>query len=123
MKLVRAILKPERAIILKDELQSDGYHGITSKEVKGYGENKEAVKQIFRGNVFEHKADSVKRIEIELVVSDENYSGVIETIRNIGKTGNGSDGRIYTIALEDSIHIDSGSRHVGEAKEEEGLDI
>ncbi len=123
MKLIRAIVKPEKAIILKDQLQEAGYHGISSKEIKGYGEAKQAIKLQYRSAVFEQRDDAVSRTELDLVVSDDNLADVINAIKNTGTTGEGGDGRIYTIPLDDAIHIESGTQHVGNVKEKEIQDI
>lgn len=123
MKLIKAILKPERAVVLKDELQNLGYHGITTRETSGYGEQKVTVKQIYRGRVFEGRADAIKRVELELVASDDKVDDIVQTIRSVGTTGQGGDGRIYISTLDDAIHIHSGTRHVGDSSEETVKDV
>ena len=119
MKLVKVILRPEKAYVLKDVLSGLGYHGITAKGCSGLGEQKQVIKQVYRGKVYEQRVDSVKREEIELVVPDDKVEKVIETIRNITKTGQGGDGRIYISTLDDAIHIHSGDKHTGDSTEED----
>ncbi|MGR3319218.1 MAG: P-II family nitrogen regulator [Candidatus Anammoxibacter sp.] len=123
MKLVKAILKSERAVVLKDELQNLGYHGITTRVISGYIENRAMVKQVYRGRVFEQRVDAVKRVELELVVVDNKVDDVIGTIKEVGKTGQGGDGRIYILTLDDAIHIDSGTKHMGDSSEEGDGDV
>ena len=123
MKLVKSIVRPEKAIDLKDELQKMGYHGITTKEIAGYGERKLTVKQVYRGRVFETRADSVKRVELEVVVPDAKIQEVIDTVRSMCVSGSGADGRIYVTPLEQSIHVDTGTKHVGTSNEEGAKDI
>lgn len=80
-------------------------------------ENKKTVKQVYRGKVYEQRIDAVKREELEFVVADYRVNSVIETIRNITKTGQGADGRIYIFPLENAIYIHSGDRHIGDSTE------
>ena len=119
MKLIKAIVRPEKALGLKDILSGSGYHGITSTDCCGYGESKKIIKQIYRGKVYEQRADAVKRTEVELVVPDDKVDNIIRTIRNIAVTNHGADGRIYVFAMNDSVHIHSGEKHLGDASEKE----
>ncbi len=119
MKLVKAIIRPEKEFEVKDVLSGIGYHGITSKDSAGFGESKKVIKQVYRGKVYEQRVDAVKRKEIEIVTPDDKVEKVIETIRDVAKTGQGGDGRIYILPLEDAIHIHSGDRHIGDSTEED----
>ncbi len=119
MKLIKVIMRPEKTYELKDILTGIGYHGITAKPCSGFGESKKVVKQIYRGKVYEQRADAVKREELEFVVPDNNAEKVIETIRNVGSTEHGADGRIYVSTLDESVHIHSGDRHMGDASEKD----
>lgn len=117
MKLVKVILRPESALDLKDALTGLGYHGITIKDCAGFGEQKKIIKQIFRGKVYERRTDAVKREELEFVVSDYRVEKVMETIRNVTKTEHGGDGRIYVLPLDNSVHIHTGDKHLGDSSE------
>ena len=119
MKLVKAITRPEKALAVKDILSGSGYHGITTTDCFGYGESKKIVKQIYRGKVYEQRVDAVKRTEVEFVVPDDKVENVIRTIRNVAVTNHGADGRIYISAMNDSVHIHSGGKHLGDASEKE----
>ena len=119
MKLIKAITRPEKALALKDILSGSGYHGITTTDCYGYGERKKIVKQIYRGKVYEQRVDAVKRTELEFVVPDDKVDNVIRTIRNVAVTNHGADGRIYISAMNDSVHIHSGGKHLGDASEKE----
>ncbi len=119
MKLIRAIIRPEKALELKDLLSDSGYHGINTTDCHGYGESKKIVRQIYRGKSFEQRVDAVQRTELELVVPDNKVDNVIRTIRNVAVTNHGADGRIYVSAMNDSVHIHSGEVHLGDASEKD----
>ena len=77
------------------------------------------VKQVYRGKVYEQRVDAVKRKEIEVVVPDDKVEKVIETIRKVAVTNQGGDGRIYVSTLDESIHIHTGDKHLGDSSENE----
>ena len=117
MKLIKVVLKPEKTMDLKDILTKLGYHGITTKHTFGYGEDKKIVKQVYRGKVYEQRVDAVKREELEFIVADYRVKSVIDAIRGVTKTDQGGDGRIYVLPIEQSIHIHTGDRHLGDSTE------
>ncbi len=117
MKLIKVICRPEKTIELKDALTKLGYHGITFKTNLGFGEQRKKIKQVFRGKIYEKRVDITKRAELEFVVADYRVEKVIETIRNVTKTEQEGDGRIYVFPIESAIHIHSGDRHLGDSSE------
>jgi nitrogen regulatory protein PII 2 len=117
MKLIKVVCKPEKTMDVKDVLTDLGYHGITSKHTFGYGECKKIVKQVYRGKVYEQRVDAIKREEMEFVVADYRVKSVIDAIRSVTKTEEGADGRIYVFPIEQSIHIHTGDRHIGDSTE------
>ncbi len=117
MKLIKVIFRPDKILDLKDALTALGYHGITFKTNYGFGEQRKTIRQIFRGKIYEKRGDAIKRAEIEFVVSDYRVEKVIETIRNVTKTEQEGDGRIYIFPMENAIHIHSGDRHLGDSSE------
>ncbi len=117
MKIIKVVMKPDKTMDLRDLLTNLGYHGITTRDSVGYVENKKTDKLIYRGKVYEQRVDAVKREELEFVVSDYRVKSVIESIRSVTKTDDGSDGRIYILPVEQSIHIHSGDRHLGDSTE------
>jgi len=119
LKLIKVILRPEKEFEVKDILSGIGYHGITSKDCYGFGESKKVVKQVYRGKVYEQRVDAVKRKELEFVVPDDRLEKVIETIRKVAVTNQGGDGRIYVSTLDESIHIHTGDKHLGDSSEDE----
>ncbi len=117
MKLIKVIFRPEKLLDLKDALTALGYHGITFKTNFGFGEQRKTIRQIFRGKIYEKRGDAIKRAEIEFVVAEYRVKKVIETIRNVTKTEQEGDGRIYIFPMENAIHIHSGDKHLGDSSE------
>jgi len=105
MKLIEAIIKPFKLDEVKDALNAIGIEGITVSEVKGFGRQKGHT-ELYRGA--EYVVDFIPKIKMEIAVSDELVSKVVETIQNTAKTGRSGDGKIFIISLEEAIRIRTG---------------
>ena len=117
MKLVKVIIRPEKKFALKDVLANMGCHGITTKVCLGFGESKETIKEDYNGRVYEQRNDFSNREEMEFVVPDDKVNEVLENVKKVAATDDGSDGRIYVSALEQSVHVHNGSEHRGDENE------
>lgn len=105
MKLIEAIIKPFKLDEVKDALNAIGIEGITVSEVKGFGRQKGHT-ELYRGA--EYVVDFIPKIKMEIAVSDELVSKVVETIQASAKTGRIGDGKIFIISLEEAIRIRTG---------------
>jgi len=105
MKLIEAIIKPFKLDEVKDALNEIGIEGITVSEVKGYGRQKGHT-ELYRGA--EYVVDFIPKIKMEIVVSDDLVTKVVETIQNTAKTGRIGDGKIFIISLEEAVRIRTG---------------
>jgi len=105
MKLIEAIIKPFKLDEVKDALNAIGIEGITVSEVKGFGRQKGHT-ELYRGA--EYVVDFIPKIKMEIAVSDELVSKVVETIQTTAKTGRIGDGKIFIISLEEAIRIRTG---------------
>ena len=105
MKMVLAIIRPEKLEDVKKALESKGFVAMTVNEVKGRGEQKGITLQ-FRGRTME--VDLLPKVEIFVVVKDENVDAVVDTIIESARTGRYGDGKIFIIPVEKSIRIRTG---------------
>jgi nitrogen regulatory protein P-II 1 len=105
MKLIEAIIKPFKLDEVKDALNAIGIEGITVSEVKGFGRQKGHT-ELYRGA--EYVVDFIPKIKMEIAVSDDLVSKVVETIQTTAKTGRIGDGKIFIISLEEAIRIRTG---------------
>lgn len=104
MKLVMAVIRPERLQCVKDALRDIGINGMTITHVTGRGEQ---MGLTFTTRVGEFVVDEIEKVKIESVVEDSDVDRVIDTIRGVAETGNPGDGRIFVIPVERSIRIRS----------------
>ena len=102
MKLVMAVIRPERLQCVKDALKDIGVSGMTITHVTGRGEQ---MGLKFTTRVGEFVVDEIEKVKIEVVIDDEDLDRVITTIRRFSETGNPGDGRIFVIPVEQSIRI------------------
>lgn len=105
MKMVMAVIRPERLQCVKDALRDIGINGMTISHVTGRGEQ---MGLTFTTRVGEFVVDEIEKVKIESVVDDGDVERVIETIRRSAETGNSGDGRIFVIPVERSIRIRTG---------------
>jgi nitrogen regulatory protein P-II 1 len=105
MKKIEAIIKPFKLDEVKGELQAIGISGMTITEVKGHGRQKGHV-EIYRGA--EYTVDLIPKIKIEVVVSSEMASQVVDAITKSSRTGKIGDGKIFIQQVDDVIRIRTG---------------
>ncbi len=105
MKMVMAIVRPERFERVLEELEKEGFIALTATEVKGRGEQK-GIKLQFRGRTME--VDLLDKIKIEIVTEDENVERLIDTIIASARTGKIGDGKVFVVPVEKSVRIRTG---------------
>jgi len=105
MKMVKAIIKPERLEFVKKALEEKGFAGMTISEVKGRGEQK-GITLEYRGKAV--SVDMLPKIQIEIVVRDEYLENLITTITEGARTGKIGDGKIFVMPVERAIRIRTG---------------
>lgn len=102
MKMVMAIVRPERLQCVKDALKEIGICGMTITHVTGRGEQ---MGLVFTNRVGEFIIDEIEKVKIESVVEDDQLDAVIAAIKRVADTGHPGDGRIFVIPVEESIRI------------------
>jgi nitrogen regulatory protein P-II 1 len=105
MKKVEAIVRHFKLEDVKNALTERGIHGMTISEVRGFGRQKGHT-EMYRGT--EYAVDFVPKVKLEVVVSDENLSVVVETILRTAQTGQIGDGKIFVTDLSNVIRIRTG---------------
>lgn len=102
MKLIKAIIKPERFECVKKALEDKGINSMTITEVKGRGEQK-GISLEYRGGLM--MVDLLPKIQIEIVVRDKDVESVVGTLIESARTGKIGDGKIFVIPVDQSIRI------------------
>jgi nitrogen regulatory protein P-II 2 len=105
MKIVMAIIKPFKLEEVRDALTGLGVHGLTVKEVKGYGRQKGHT-EIYRGA--EYAVSFLPKLKIEVAVASNAVGRVVEAITASARTGQIGDGKIFVMPLERAVRIRTG---------------
>ena len=109
MKLVKAIVRPNKVDEVKDALAACNVGGMTVTEVRGHGRQR-GHSAVYRGR--EYEVSLLPKMKIEVVVPDEMVEGVIDAIMSAARTGEIGDGRVFVIPVEESRNIRTGERDV-----------
>jgi nitrogen regulatory protein P-II 1 len=107
MKKVEAIIKPFKLDEVKEALSSVGCQGLTVTEVKGFGRQKGHT-ELYRGA--EYVVDFLPKVKLEVIVSDDKVTQVVEAIEKSAKTGRIGDGKIFVLPVEEIVRIRTGER-------------
>ena len=110
MKLIKAIVRPNKVDDIKDALGKVNISGMTVTEVRGHGRQKGHT-AIYRGK--EYNVSLVPKMEIEVVVTDDLVEPALQAIMGAGRTGEIGDGRVFVVPVEHGYNIRTGERDVG----------
>jgi nitrogen regulatory protein P-II 1 len=105
MKMIRAILKPFKLDEVKDALGEIGVSGMTVTEVRGHGRQKGHT-ELYRGA--EYQVDFIPKVELSVVVEDDQADAVVNAIMTAARTDKVGDGKIFVVNVERVIRIRTG---------------
>ena len=80
---------------------------MTVSEVKGFGRQKGHT-EIYRGS--EYTVDFLPKVKIEIAVSDDMSSKVVDAIVGAAQTGKIGDGKIFILPVEETVRIRTGEK-------------
>src|SRR5229473_3329502 len=107
MKLIKAIIRPNKLEEVKDALTKLSIAGMKVTEVRGHGRQK-GHKAVYRGT--EYSVTLLPKIMIEVVIQDEMVDDTIKTIIETARTGEIGDGRVFVLPIEQGYNIRTGER-------------
>jgi nitrogen regulatory protein PII len=107
MKLIKAIIRPNKIDEVRQALEAMHIPGMTVTEVRGHGRQKGHT-AIYRGK--EYHVSLLPKVEVEVVVSDEVADDVITAIAKAARTGEIGDGRVFVQHVEATYNIRTGER-------------
>ena len=113
MKLVIAIIQPDKLEKVKEELYKAEVNLLTVSEVLGHGRQK-GVTEVYRGA--KETGNLLHKIRLEIAVNDNFLDATVKAIVNGAKTGETGDGKIFVLDLKECIRIrteERGSAAIG----------
>ena len=105
MKLVVAIVRPEKLNDVLEALYRAEVRGLTITRVRGHGGETEAV-ETYRGMTV--KVDLQDKVRLEIGVSDHFVEPTVRAILASGSTGAVGDGKIFVLPVEKVYRIRTG---------------
>lgn len=110
MKLVIAIVRPEKVNDVLEALYRAEVRGITMSRVQGHGGELDRV-ETYRGTTV--KVGLSEKVRFEVAVSDDFVAPTIQALCAGARTGQVGDGKIFVLALEAAVRIRTGETDEG----------
>jgi nitrogen regulatory protein PII len=109
MKLIIAIIRPEKLDDVRNALVEKGIPGMTLSRVSGHGRTAHR-RGLYRGQ--EVDIPLAAKIRIEIAVTNDQKDEIIEVIWKAAQSGGDrtGDGKIFVVPVEESVRISSGER-------------
>jgi nitrogen regulatory protein PII 1 len=98
MKMIRAILRPDKVEEVVDSLSDAGYVALTKMDVIGRGKQK----GIQMDNIY---YDELPKVQLMIVTPQEKTGDVIDIINEKAYTGNFGDGKIFVSPVEEAFTV------------------
>src|SRR3954469_19247613 len=110
MKLVVAIIRPEKLEDVQKALAEKDVYLMTVTDVRGCGRQR-GYTEVYRGA--EVTIRLVPKVKLEIAVNEPFVDAAVEAIvhaARTGDTGTVGDGKIFVLPLEDCVRIRTGER-------------
>jgi len=113
MKMIVAIIQPERLDAVKDALFNANVFKMTVSRVRGCGKQM-GFSESYRGQI--RKVNLLEKVRLEIAVNDEFVKITVDAIIKAAQSGHIGDGKIFVSPLEECIRIrtqETGSAAIG----------
>jgi nitrogen regulatory protein P-II 1 len=107
MKLVVAVIRPDRLTAVLEALFQADVRGLTISRVQGHGGETEQV-ETYRGTTV--KMGLAEKVRLEIGVSDHFVDPTIATILSSARTGDVGDGKVFVLPVERVYRIRTGEQ-------------
>jgi nitrogen regulatory protein P-II 1 len=102
VKLVIAIVRPEKANVVLEALYRAEVRGVSISRIEGHGGELERV-ETYRGTTVQIGMSD--KVRFEIAVTDEYVQPTIDAICAGARTGEVGDGKIFVLPLERAVRI------------------
>lgn len=108
MKLIVAIIRPEKLNDVLEALYQAEVFGLTVSRVHGHGGETEHV-ETYRGTTV--KMNLQEKIRLEIGVSESFVEVTVQAILNAARTGEVGDGKVFVLPVEGVYRIRTGEKN------------
>lgn len=98
MKMIQAIIRPEKEREVVDALEKTGFHAFTRLDVFGRGRQK----GLIAGPV---RYEELAKVYLMVVVEDQELERALSAVKISARTGNPGDGKIFITPIEEAYTI------------------
>lgn len=109
MKLITAIVRPEKTDLIREALEFHGVQGMTMSQASGYGRQRGHT-QVYRGAEF--TIDLLPKVRLEILVDDLACDDILNVLIATANTGSAGDGKIWVAQVQEVIRVRTGERGV-----------
>jgi nitrogen regulatory protein P-II 1 len=107
LKKVEAIIRPEMVPVVRKALEELGVQGLTITQVLGHGAQR-GITQQWKGNIY--RVDLLPKVELKMVLRDEQVEPVLRAIRDSARTGEVGDGKVFVTEVIEAMRVRTGER-------------
>lgn len=110
MKLIIAIIQPNKLEEVKAALTEVEVFRLTVMDCQGFGRQKGQI-EVYRGHEF--SVNLLRKVQLQIAVNEDFVEPTIQAILKAGRTGEKGeigDGKIFVVPLDDCIRIRTGER-------------
>jgi nitrogen regulatory protein P-II 1 len=105
VKLVIAIVRPEKANDVLEALYRAEVKGVSMSRVQGHGGELDHV-ETYRGTTV--KMELAEKVRFEIAVTDPFLEATINALSEGARTGEVGDGKIFVVPLDRAVRIRTG---------------
>lgn len=113
MKMIVAIIRPEKLEPVQEALAAEEVYLMTVTDVRGCGRQR-GFTENYRGNQVVIRL--LSKVKLEIAVNDSFVDRTVKTIMRVAHSGKIGDGKIFVLPLEEVYRIrtgESGSVAIG----------
>ena len=110
MKLIIAIIQPNKLEAVKEALTEVEVFRLTVMDCQGFGRQKGQT-EVYRGHEF--TVNLLRKVQLQIAVNDEFVQPTVDAILKAGRSGEKGeigDGKIFVLPMDDCIRIRTGER-------------
>lgn len=107
MKLITAIIQPDKLPDVKAALFDAGIHKMTVSNVIGCGQQM-GYTETYRGAVTE--VNLLKKVRLDVAVNEDFVKATVDAIIKGARSGKIGDGKIFITSLDECIRIRTGEK-------------
>ncbi len=102
LKKIEAIVREDKLNDVKEALKEMGIVGLNAFEIRGHGRQGGIS---LSGRSGTYQVDMLPKMQVNIILSEQNLNDVIDTILKAAYTGEAGDGLIFVLPVEEVIRI------------------